>query len=255
MIVDQRSTPEGFLCAWAHEHDEPDRAEELHRAWRDSSGVEHDEARQRLIAEFPPSRWVTAADDDSGVRITVNGETVTMLLPATLRAVVEVEEKTSGPGRSSWSRHSEHEVAIELERVVDGDEAWVAVASVAVRRLGATQVTSGVLRDIGVGELVDWMLTRAPVVTGVDEYLGPGHPAAAAVRRATGRKSGKRGDRVVSPAEVAEVVRAAPPRGQDRALAQAFPHDSMRTVKRALAEARELGLVEHSARSRPSSSR
>lgn len=257
LIVDQRESESGgLLYAWAHDRGEFERADELHRAWAEClDDDEWQEARERLVAEFPPTRWVTAMRGGEAIRITGDHDTVVMQLPATLRAIVDVEERTAATaGKAAWSRHSQHEITIEVERDVDGEHARVAVAAVSIRRLGRTQVTAGVLRDLGVGELVDWMLTRGPVVDALDDYLGPGHPAAASVRRATGRKSGKRGDHLVTPAAVADVVRSAEPRGQDRALRQAFPNVGMRTLKRALAVARSEGLVEYSPRSRPSSS-
>jgi len=213
-----------------------------------AEGAERGNRLRELIERFPPSRRVWAKHG-SGLRLDGHdGRIVFVNLPA--RMVAEVDVQTH--------RTARHEVTIELVRDVhdDGQEARAVVDSVTVRRLGAEQVTAADLRAINVGELVDWMLTRAPVVEWVDgdgtagAYLGAGHPAAAEARRAAGRRTGKRGDRVVTPQAVAEVAATAPSRRLGAALASAFPGVGRRTLMAALAEARAAGLVEHTNRSR-----
>jgi hypothetical protein len=244
--------------AWSHDGGRGRRASKLAAAWRESEGAAKRAAHEQLLAQFPPSRWVRVPRigiAGSGITVTGHGDPVTMFLPATLRAVVEVVERTSaGDKRAAWKRSSCQEVTIEVDRQIASEGTpRASVESVMVRRLGDTSVTAGVVRNVHVGELVDWLLTRPPVVhTSDGGYLGPGHRPAAEALRAVGRRTGRRSEQVVTPSDVAYAVAAAPPRRQGATLAEAFPNVGRRYLMRRLAEARDLGLVEHTSRSRSS---
>lgn len=256
LIVEERSSADrtSSVVAWAHDGGRADRSEELHRKWREST--ERDarrSAQSSLIAEFPPTRWVTVPEGNSGIKVNDDrGADVVMRLPATLRAHVEVTERTSVTGKSTWQRTSPHEVTIEIERDLgDHGDARASVAAVTIRRMGDTPVTAGVVRAVLVGELVDWTLSRAPVIDG--RPLGERHPATAEAQRPLRRRTGKRG-RSYDLVRVAEVAQSAA--DDDEPVPAAVARElsiGLRTAKRALREARLAGLVPHSNRSRPHS--
>lgn len=246
LIVGQRLVPPERATreiAWAHDGGKAELAAQLSEKWRDAAKSDRAAARQHLLDTFPPTRWVTAVTD-SGITVTGYDEGLVMHLPATVRARLSVTE--------SWGRRSEHEVTLDIVRDINADgRPRAALESFSIRRCGDTPVTAGIVSAIKLGELIDWALTRAPVVhTTEGGYLGPGHPAAAEVVRAAGRRTGKRGGPLVSLEQVAEVARAAPPRRLTSTLLGAFPGVGRRSLMRLLAEARAKGLVEHTALSR-----
>lgn len=275
LLVGQRRVGGGWECEWAHDAGRTEDAQRLHAAWVAAEG-KHARlaARESLIMAFPPTRWLRT-HGRSGIEVTTSDRPVTIYLPATLRAVVEVTERGSKdvyPQRAPdgekhrWERTSSHEVTIQVVRdLVDG-RPRAAINSVTVSRSGSTPVSAGVLRYLCLGDLVDWMLTREPVVATarvggqhvgryvvggelVSGYLGPKHPAAKEVLRTVQRRTGKRIGPKVTPEQIAQVARAATPRHQGQALADAFPQTSRRTLYKLLAQAREMGLVDHSPRS------
>lgn len=158
-------------------------------------------------------------------------------LPAEMTGTVTVDESY---------RTEPYDVAVRLVVDESGPEPRAVVDSVTVRRAGGAQVTAGALRSLRLGDLVDFMLTRFPVIewTAADgttgDYLGTGE--AAEVLRVSGRRTGKRGVGV-NPSEVARVAAAAPPRGRVRAVATHFGIGE-RTAKRALAEAYDAGVLD-----------
>lgn len=143
----------------------------------------------------------------------------------------------------------------ELDLVIDRDDAGseprVIVDSVTIRRFDASQVTTASLRA-PLGDLVEWMLTREPV-TQLRHGESPGGKLSKDLARealkVAGRKSGKRGDRVLPVEEVVEVCSGVDPEHAASVARQALPNHAYRTILRALGEARAAGLLPHSRRS------
>lgn len=207
-----------------------------------------DEATRAWVGEFSETpagettRWLRSKRGMTADKLVgEDGDSeVHFNLPATLRAIVDVNE-------GGW-RTSRHEITITL--VIEGDGPYRAVVdSLRIKRVGETGVTAAALRGFRLSEFVHFMLTHPPCCDKRDaetfqELDLPAESSTVSRVLSPTRRSGRRDATIVDLVKLAKVVRSAPPRELQKTLIETFPDIGLRTLMRAKAKAMSEGLLD-----------